>query len=68
MFTQVTPDSTVLELVEYHPETEAVFNRYGERLGVCLCCEALFCTLREVSVRYELNLDELLSRLNSVIE
>ncbi|MFA6822213.1 MAG: hypothetical protein WCR32_00240 [Geobacter sp.] len=68
MIIQLQPDTTVLELVEHHPETEPVFNRYSKRLGICLCCEALFATLAEVANRYELNLDELLARLNSAIE
>lgn len=65
MIIQLGPDTTVLELVEHHPETEQVFNQYSKRLGICLCCEALFATLSEVADRYELNLDELLARLNS---
>ncbi len=65
---QLTPDTTVLELVEYHPETEKVFERYTRRLGICICCEALFCSLREVAKRYELELEELMARLDSVME
>lgn len=68
VISQISPDTTVLQLIEYHPETEPVFNRYGSRLGVCLCCEALFCTLGEVASRYELNLDELLLRLGSAMK
>jgi len=68
MTIQLQPDTTVLELVEHHPETEPVFNHYSKQLGICLCCEALFASLTEVANRYELNLDELLARLNSVME
>lgn len=65
---ELCTETTVLQLVQSCPETEVVFNRYGDRLGVCICCEALFCSLKEVAQRYELNLDELLARLGSVIE
>ena len=65
---ELCTETTVLQLVQSCPETEAVFNRYGHRLGVCICCEALFCSLKEVAQRYELNLDELLARLGSVME
>jgi iron-sulfur cluster repair protein YtfE (RIC family) len=64
----LTPDTSVLELVEHHPETEAVFERYTKRLGICICCECLFCSLKDVAARYELDLDELMARLNSAIE
>lgn len=64
----VTPETTVLELLDLYPETEAVFERYTRRLGICICCEALFCSLNEVAQRYELNLEELMARLCSVIE
>ncbi len=67
MMSAITPETTVLELVEYYPETEAVFERYTKRIGICICCECLFCSLKEVVKRYELNLDELMARLNSAI-
>lgn len=68
MIIELRPNTTVLELLEHHPEREAVFSCYSKRIGVCLCCEALFATLTEIALRYELNLDELLARLNSVME
>ena len=67
MISTITPETTVLELVEYYPETEAVFERYTKRIGICICCECLFCSLNEVVKRYELNLDELMARLNNAI-
>jgi hypothetical protein len=63
----VTSETTVLELVELYPETELVFEHYTHRTGVCICCEALFCTLREVAERYEIDIEELIRRLNSVM-
>ncbi len=60
-------DTTVLQLVEFHPETEAVFELYSKRTGICICCEALFCSLREVSCRYGIELDELMGRLNNTL-
>ena len=62
------PDTTVLELVEYYPETEIVFNQYDRRHGGCICCECLFCSMQEVARRYEINLEELLSRLSAVMD
>lgn len=63
----VTTETTVLELVELCPETELVFKHYTRRIGICICCDALFCTLSEVAERYEIDIDELMRRLNSVM-
>jgi len=63
----VTTETTVLELVGLYPETELVFEHYTRSAGICICCEALFCTLREVAERYQIDIDELMRRLNSVI-
>jgi hypothetical protein len=68
MISELTQDTTVLELVEFHPETEVIFDQYTKKIGICICCEALFCTLNEVSRRYEIDIDELLNRLNSVMQ
>jgi hypothetical protein len=67
MISAITPETTVLELVEYYPETEAVFERYTKRIGICICCECLFCSLKDVARRYQLDFDELTARLNCVI-
>lgn len=63
----VTLQTSMLELLELHPETEAVFEQYTRRIGICICCEALFCTIGEVANRYEIESDELISRLESVL-
>lgn len=63
----VTLQTTVLELLELHPETEAVFKQYTRSTGICICCEALFCTISEVAKRYEIDCDELISKLESVL-
>ena len=60
----ITQETTVLELLELYPDTEAVFERYTKRLGVCICCEALFCSVKEVAVRYDLEIDELMAKLD----
>lgn len=64
----LTPDTTVLELLELHPETEEVFERYTRRLGICICCEALFCTLQEVTLRYQLDREDLMARLSRAVD
>ncbi|MDD2272640.1 MAG: hypothetical protein PHP95_13485 [Desulfuromonadaceae bacterium] len=63
----ITTETTVLELVELCPETELVFKHYTRTRGICICCDALFCTLAEVAERYKIDSDELMRRLNSVM-
>ena len=56
-------DMTILDVVSQYRQTEAVFRKYDETAGVCLCCDALFESLQAVSEKYGLNLDKLLEDL-----
>jgi len=58
---------TVLEVIDHYRETEAVFKKYDEQAGICICCEALFETISEMAKKYRLNLDKLISDLEEVI-
>ena len=59
----ITPEMTLLEVLQQHRRTEAVFRRYeGEAQG-CLLCQALFDTLAEAAAKYGLDLDRLLQDL-----
>jgi len=60
---RIQPDMTVLDVVSRYRQTEAVFKKYDEQAGVCICCEALFDPLKVVSEKYGLNLKGLLSEL-----
>lgn len=59
----IDANMTVLDVVSRYRQTEAVFRRYDEKAGVCLCCHALFDSLREVADKYGLDLDRLLADL-----
>ena len=61
--TIIDPEMTILDVVSRHRQTEAVFKRYDERAGICLCCEALFEPLKHVADRFGLPLEELLTDL-----
>ncbi len=56
---------TVLAVIERYRETEAVFRKYDEQAGVCLCCQALFETLKDVSQKYGIDLEKLIAELES---
>jgi hypothetical protein len=64
---RITPDMTVLDVVNRYRETEAVFRKYDEQAGVCICCQALFETIGEVASKYRLDLDQFLSDLEEAV-
>jgi len=61
----IGPEMTVLDVVSAYRGTEAVFQRYDQRAGECICCNALFETLQDVARRYGLDLEDLLADLRS---
>ena len=62
----IEPGMTVLDIIDRHRITEAVFKAWDDRAGECICCQALFDTVRQVSERYGLDLAQLLAELNAV--
>jgi len=65
---KISADMLVLDVVSEYPETEVVFKSYDERVGECICCQRLFETVQKVAEIYNLNLAELLAKLNSAAE
>jgi len=65
---RITPDMTLLDVVQHHPSTDAVFHSRDEQAGECLLCQALFDTVAEASARYGLDLDALLRDLEAAAE
>ena len=64
----IDPDMTILDVVSRYRQAEAVFERYDEKAGVCLCCQTLFDPLKDVADRYNLDLGKLIADLKAVIE
>ncbi len=65
--TLIDAEMTLIEVLQEHRHTEAVFRRYeGEAQG-CLLCHALFDTLAEAAAKYGLNLDNLLRDLRASV-
>ncbi len=62
---QISADMIVLDIVSEYPATEAVFKSYDEQVGECICCQMLFESVQQVSKKYNLELRELLRKLNS---
>ncbi|MGD8387362.1 MAG: hypothetical protein PVG49_09470 [Desulfobacteraceae bacterium] len=64
----ITPQMTVLDVVGRFRQTEAVFRKYDEKAGVCICCQALFDPLEQVARDYALDLNRLVQDLERAIE
>jgi len=64
---QIIAEMTVLDIVSKYPATEAVFKSYDEQTGECICCQMLFESVQQVTEKYNLDLDGLLGKLNSVL-
>ena len=59
----VCPEMTVLDIVGKWESTQAVFKRWDSLAGECICCNALFETLKDAAEKYGLDLDALLKDL-----
>lgn len=64
----IRPEMTVLDIISKYRETEAVFKRYDDKAGECICCQALFDTVQDVAQKYGLDLTELMSDLETIID
>jgi hypothetical protein len=63
----ISPEMTVLDVLSRYRHTEAVFRRYDDKAGECICCTALFEPLEHMAAHYNINLDELLTELEQRI-
>ena len=61
-------EMTVLDVVSRYRETEAVFKQYDEWAGECICCQALFEPLRNVAAKYGLDLEKLITDLETAAD
>jgi len=65
--TKITSEMTVLDIVSQYRETEHVFRQYDEPAGECVCCNALFDTLKTVADKYYLDIQKMMNDLEKVI-
>ena len=63
----ISAHMSVLDIISEYPEAEAIFRSYDEQVGGCICCQMLFETVQDIVEKYQLNLPELLDKLNSVV-
>lgn len=62
----ITPNMSLLQIVELSPQSEEVFHQYDCEAGCCLLCNSLFDSLEEVARTYSLDLNQILTRLNKL--
>ena len=58
---------TVLDVISKHRETEAVFRQYDEEAGECICCQALFESIKNVAKKYDLDMEKFMNDLNAAV-
>ena len=63
----IVANLTVLDVVSTYPETEVIFKSYDASVGECICCQSLFDTVQQVADKYNLDLPEILNKLNSAV-
>jgi hypothetical protein len=63
----ISPEMIVLDVLSRYRHTEAVFRKYDEQAGECICCNALFEPLKNLAAQYDLNLDQLLTELEGSV-
>ena len=61
-------DMTVLDVISKYRQTEVVFKGYDKMAGECVCCNALFEPLKNVAVKYGLNLGKLMADLKKAVK
>jgi len=63
----INAQMTILDVVSKYRETEAVFKRYDQKAGACLCCEELFEPLWKVAEKYHLDLNKLMYDIEEAV-
>lgn len=59
---------TVLDIVSEFKGTETIFKQWDKAAGECICCNALFDSLDSVAAKYQLDLENCMSELETAIE
>ncbi len=62
----ISKDMNPLDVVYKYRETEEVFRSYDQP-DKCILCDHLFDSIENIAARYDLDVDEMLTKLNSAI-
>jgi hypothetical protein len=58
----------VLDLVEEHHATQAVFEKYAEQAVECICCNAPFDSIEQMAAKHGLELERFLEYINRAVD
>lgn len=64
----ICPSMQVLEIVAKYPETEPVLRSYDSITHCCVLCEHLFDTLEDLAQLCSVNVEDIVTHLNSIID
>ncbi len=62
----ISAQDVLLDILTEYPAAVEIIKEYDEAVGVCLCCEMLFATLAEIVEKYDLDRNELITRLRAL--
>lgn len=63
----ITKEIQILNIVADYPETEDIFRSYDQVVGKCVLCQNLFDSLEVFANEYNIDLTDLIQKLNSKI-
>lgn len=65
---EIHKDMTVLDIVSKYRTTEAVFKKWDDKAGECICCNALFESIETVAAKYKLDFSALMNDLEKQVK
>jgi hypothetical protein len=63
----ITPETTILDILHSHRGTEAIFRRLESETGTCVLCQGLFLSLREAAERFGFPAADILAEIRAAI-
>ncbi len=64
----IYPHMTVLDIVSTYRNTEKIFKQWDEIAGECICCNALFESLKDITQKYKLDLTQIMAELEGAAQ
>lgn len=59
---------TVLDIVSRFRSTEKIFKQWDKKVNECICCNSLFDSLQTVATKYDFDLKNLISELETAVK
>jgi len=62
-----TPETSIIDIISNHRQTEKLFKRLEEETGTCICCEGLFMSVKDAASHFGFPLWDTLIDINTII-